>query len=227
MAYVEKIQADTFKTSAGDLVITFLGHGTLMFTFGGKTVHLDPYGSVADYTLLPGADLVLITHEHSDHFDMDALYKVRSPKTEIVLTAGCAPQIEGGIVMRNGDLRTVQGLPIEAVPAYNVSHKRPDGQPFHPKGVGNGYVVTFGDLRLYAAGDTEDSPEMSALWDIDVAFLPMNLPYTMTPQMAANAARMFRPSVLYPYHYGNTKTQQLVDLLRSEQDIEVRIRDLA
>jgi L-ascorbate metabolism protein UlaG (beta-lactamase superfamily) len=129
--------------------------------------------------------------------------------------------------MGNGDVRTVKGVGIEAVPAYNVQHKRPSGEPFHPKGHGNGYVLTFGDTRVYVAGDTEYIPEMAQLQDVDIAFLPMNLPYTMTPQMVAQAAREFRPKVLYPYHYGDTDPQKIVDLLRGEQDIEVRIRRMA
>jgi L-ascorbate metabolism protein UlaG (beta-lactamase superfamily) len=115
---------------------------------------------------------------------------------------------------------------IEAVPAYNVVHVRSAGNPFHPKGEGNGYVLTLGDKRVYVAGDTEDIPEMKTLKKIEVAFLPMNLPYTMTPEMAADAARMFRPKILYPYHYGQTDPQLLVALLKPDKDIEVRIRNL-
>ena len=126
--------------------------------------------------------------------------------------------------MTNGDVRNMMGINIEAVPAYNVVHKRDSGEPFHPKGIGNGYVLTFGDKRVYVAGDTEDIPEMKALKGIDVACLPMNLPYTMTPEMVADAARAFRPKVLYPYHYGEADTAQLVELLKDEPDIEVRIR---
>jgi L-ascorbate metabolism protein UlaG (beta-lactamase superfamily) len=128
--------------------------------------------------------------------------------------------------MRNGDVREELGFRIEAVPAYNVVHMRAPGQPYHAKGVGNGYIVTFGDTRVYIAGDTENTPEMKALKDIDVAFLPMNLPYTMTPEMVADAARAFRPRILYPYHYGDTDPQELVRLLAGEKDIEVRVRDL-
>ena len=227
MTYLDQFEKDTIGTNAGDLEIVFLGHGTLMFAFDGMTVHLDPYGSVADYASLPTADLVLLTHEHGDHLDPAALALVRGPDTEVVLTAGCAPQVEGGIVMGNGDVRTVRGLTIEAVPAYNRVHKRPGGHPFHPQGAGNGYVVTFGDVRVYVAGDTENVPELSSLRDIDITFLPMNLPYTMTPEMVADAARTFRPRVLYPYHYGSTDPQRLVDLLQPEQDIEVRVRRMA
>jgi L-ascorbate metabolism protein UlaG (beta-lactamase superfamily) len=226
MSVQEQFERDRIPTSGGDLEITFLGHGTLMLAFGGKHIHVDPYSSVADYAKLPKADLVLITHEHGDHLDPQALAAIRTDDTTVVLTELCAKRVRGGIVMRNGDSQTVSGIPIEAVPAYNVLHKRPNGQPFHPKGHGNGYVITFGDTRVYVAGDTEDIPEMQDLQDIDCAFLPMNLPYTMTPQMVADAALAFQPKILYPYHFGSTNTQELVELLKG-QDIEVRIRDMA
>jgi L-ascorbate metabolism protein UlaG (beta-lactamase superfamily) len=227
MSYQEQFEVDVIQTSAGDLEITFLGHGTLMLTFGGKRIHVDPFSRVADYAKLPKADVVLITHEHGDHLDLGALAHVRTDETQVVYTEICAEQVAGGIVMRNGDVRTVAGLTIEAVPAYNVVHKRPNGQPFHPPGVGNGYVVTFGDKRMYVAGDTEDIPEMKELRDIDCAFLPMNLPYTMTPDMVARVAKAMQPKILYPYHYGDTDTSRLVELLRDEEGIEVRIRRMA
>lgn len=128
--------------------------------------------------------------------------------------------------MQNGDTRTVRGLKIEAVPAYNIVHMRSGNNPFHPKGVGNGYVITFGDTRVYVAGDTENTPEMKQLEDIDIAFLPMNLPYTMTPEMVADAAKALKPRILYPYHFGQTDTSKLVELLKDQKDIEVRIRKL-
>ena len=126
--------------------------------------------------------------------------------------------------MKNGDIKTVAGLKIEAVPAYNLVHKRSSGVPFHPKGVGNGYVITFGDKRVYVAGDTENVSEKKNLGRSDIAFLPMNLPYTMTPEMVADAAKAFKPKILYPYHYGKTDTSQLVELLQGYDEIEVRIR---
>jgi L-ascorbate metabolism protein UlaG (beta-lactamase superfamily) len=122
--------------------------------------------------------------------------------------------------MRNGESRTVKGIGVEAVPAYNIS------KTFHPKGIGNGYVLTLGSRRLYVAGDTENTAEMKGLKGIDIAFLPMNLPYTMTPEMVADAALAFRPKVLYPYHFGETDTAKLVALLKSALDIEVRIRPM-
>ena len=128
--------------------------------------------------------------------------------------------------MKNGDEKTVAGFKIEAVPAYNIVHKRQGDQPFHPKGDGNGYIITFGDKRVYIAGDTENTPEMKKLKGIEIAFLPMNVPYTMTPEMVADAAKAFKPKILYPYHFGNTDTSKLVDLLKGEKGIEVRIRDM-
>jgi len=226
MAVQGQFETDVIQTSAGDLKITFLGHGTLMLTFNGRNIHVDPFSKVADYSKLPKAHVILITHEHHDHLDLKALASVRTEKTEVVLTETCAKQVAGGIAMQNGDVRTVNGVTIEAVPAYNLVHKRENGQPFHPKGVGNGYVMTFGDKRVYVAGDTENIPEMKKLQDIDCAFLPMNLPYTMTPEMVADAARAFQPKILYPYHYGNTDTSKIVELLREQKGIEVRIRKM-
>jgi L-ascorbate metabolism protein UlaG (beta-lactamase superfamily) len=219
-------EKDVIPTSRGDLEITFLGHGTLMMTFGGKTIHVDPYGEAADYGALPKADLIFITHEHYDHLDPAALKAVMKADTTVVATRACAAEVPKALIMAEGEARTVLGLAVEAVPAYNIAHKRPDGSPFHPKGCGNGYVLTFGDKRVYIAGDTENTAEMKALKGIDVAFLPMNLPYTMTPEMVADAARAFRPKILYPYHTGDTDTSRLVGLLKGEKDIEVRIRKL-
>ena len=217
--------SDVIPTSAGELTLTFIGHGTLMFSFGGKVIHVDPVGQYADYATLPKADLILVTHEHGDHLDPAAIDKISKEGTVVVATAACAARLPGAVVMKNGDRRTELGLPIEAVPAYNIKHERSAGNPYHPKGSGNGYVLTFGDVMVYVAGDTEDIPEMKELKDITVAFLPMNLPYTMTPEMAAEAARMFRPRILYPYHYGDTDPRKLVELLK-DSGIEVRIRSL-
>ena len=219
-------ESDTFDTSAGELNIVFIGHGTLMLEFNGRIIHVDPVGREADYTRLPKADLILVTHEHQDHLDPGTVEMLRTDNTAVITTETCAPKIPGCTVMKNGDTQTVGGLQIEAVPAYNIVHMRGEGMPFHPKGVGNGYVVTFGDKRVYLAGDTENIPEMNALKGIDIAFLPMNLPYTMTPEMAADAARTLMPKTLYPYHYGETDTAKLVDLLKDAKEIDIRIRQL-
>jgi L-ascorbate metabolism protein UlaG (beta-lactamase superfamily) len=222
----KKFEEDVIKTKAGELKITFIGHGTLMFAYGGKVVHVDPVGRAADYSRMPKADLVLITHEHGDHLDAKALSMIRSDETKIVVTKTCAEKVPGGIVLNNGDVRKVEGFRIKAVPAYNIVHKRSNGEPFHPKGRGNGYIVTFGGTRVYIAGDTENTPEMKRLKKIDIAFLPMNLPYTMTPEMVADAAQAFKPRILYPYHYGNTDPNELVQLLQSSRATEVRIRKM-
>jgi L-ascorbate metabolism protein UlaG (beta-lactamase superfamily) len=217
-------QTDILKTSQGDLEISFIGHGSLMFTFNGKVIQVDPFSKLAEYSKLPKADILLITHEHGDHLDLKAVEAVRTDKTVLVLTKACSARLKGGIIMENGDAKTVGGFKIEAVPAYNLVHMRSEGVPFHPKGIGNGYVITFGDKRVYVAGDTENIPEMKKLERIDCAFLPMNLPYTMTPEMVADAVKAFKPKILYPYHYGDTDTSKLEQLMKDTQDVEIRIR---
>jgi len=222
----ETPREDVISTDQGPLTITFIGHGTLMFRFHDLVIHVDPVSREADYATLPKADLILITHEHGDHLDPQAIAQIRKPQTTILVSSSCADRVEGAEVMRNGESRTAAGRSIEAVPAYNIVNKRPDGAAFHPRGQGNGYIIAFADVRVYVAGDTENTPEMKALQNIAIAFLPMNLPYTMTPEMVADAARAFRPRILYPYHYGETDPQQLVKLLAGEPRIEVRVRAL-
>jgi len=231
---IHSFETDTFPTSEGELAITFLGHASLLMVFNGKNIYVDPFGEVADYSRLPKADIVFSTHEHFDHLDLKALATIRTPGTILVLNPAGAEKLAGGhdkpasiITMRNGGSTTVEGIRVEAVPAYNLVHKRENGQPFHPQGIGNGYVLTFGKTRLYLAGDTENTLEMKTLRDIDIAFLPMNLPFTMTPEMVADAAKAIRPRILYPYHYGNTDTNKLLELLKGEKNIEVRIRKLS
>ena len=216
----KKFQEDLFKTSGGDLKITFIGHGTLMLTYAGKVIHVDPVSMYADYATLPKADLILVTHEHGDHLDMNAIKAISTTSTEIMNSPNCAAILVNGTVLKNGDTRTVSGIRIEAVPAYNLQ------KPFHPKGNGNGYVLTIGDKRIYIAGDTENVPEIKALKNLDVAFLPMNQPFTMTPEQVADVAKAMKPKVLYPYHFGDTDVRKVAELLKDEKGIDVRIRDL-
>ncbi|HOF02969.1 MAG TPA: MBL fold metallo-hydrolase [Atribacterota bacterium] len=220
-------EQDTFSTAEGELTITFIGHGTLMLSFQDKIIHIDPWGNLADYHKLPKADIILVTHEHTDHLDLKAIELLSKGDTALVLTEACQKQLGTGLVMKNGDIQMIKNLRIKAVPAYNIQHKRDNGEPFHPKGSGNGYIINFADLALYIAGDTENIPEMAELKDIDIAFLPMNLPYTMTPEMVAQAAKMFKPKILYPYHFGNSDTGKLIKLMEDRKDIEVRIRKLS
>ena len=222
----ENFEKDVIRANTGNLEITFIGHGTLMFTFHGKIIHIDPWSKLVDYSNMPKADVILLTHQHGDHLDPKALEILRTEKTVLILTETCASLAEGGLVMKNGDVKIIEGLKIEAIPAYNIVHMRSEGVPFHPKGEGNGYIITFGDKRVYVAGDTENTPEMKNLWNIDIAFLPINLPYTMTPEMFVDAAKAFKPKILYPYHYGKTDTSEIINLLKEVQDIEVRIRKM-
>ncbi|MEP0775634.1 MAG: MBL fold metallo-hydrolase [Acidobacteriota bacterium] len=217
---------DVIPTPQGELGITFIGHGTLMFAWQGKVIHVDPWSRLADYATLPRADLVLITHAHGDHLDPKALAAVRTPATEVIASPSCEGKVENAVILANGQTRSAAGVTVTAVPAYNLVHRRDDGRPYHPRGEGNGYVLTFGELEVLVAGDTENVPELKALKGIDIAFLPMNLPYTMTPEMVADLARAMRPRLLYPYHYGDTDPQRLVELLGDTPGIEVRIRPM-
>jgi len=216
----KKFQEDAFKTSGGELKIAFIGHGTLMMTYAGKVIHVDPVSMYADYSTLPKADLILVTHEHGDHLDQKAIQAISTANTTIIVNQGSAKALPNATVMKNGDTKIVAGVSIEAVPAYNPE------KAFHPKGNGNGYVLSFGDKRIFVAGDTENVPEIKALKNIDIAFLPMNLPFTMTPEQVADIAKAMHPKILYPYHFGNTDTSKLLDLMKDEKGVEIRIRDL-
>lgn len=228
MSFSQKnYEEDVYKTSDGTLKITFIGHASLMFTLNDKVIYIDPAQySGSDFDGFPKADLILITHNHFDHFDIPIIEKLSKENTKIVYTEICSQQLPGSIIMKNGDKNEVCGFTIEAIPAYNIIHKRGDGNPFHPKGEGNGYIITIGDKRIYIAGDTENIPEMKALKNIDIAFLPMNLPFTMSPEMVADAAKVFKPKVLYPYHLTQTDTNGLLKLMKDEKDVEVIIRKM-
>jgi L-ascorbate metabolism protein UlaG (beta-lactamase superfamily) len=219
--------SDTIKTSMGNLIVYFVGHGTLYFEYNHTIIHIDPVSRYADYTTLPKADIILVTHQHGDHFDTAAIKTISKTGTELVFTKTCSESSEiTGRILNNGESVLLKTINIEAVPAYNIVHKRDNGEPFHLKGEGNGYVITFGDTKVYVAGDTENIPEMADLKDIDIAFLPMNLPYTMTPEMVADAVEMIKPRILYPYHFGNTNTGELLNLLKEKNYCEVRIRQM-
>ena len=222
-----KYEEDLIKTSVGDVKITFLSHATLILSVNNFVIHVDPWTKAADYTQLPKADLILVTHQHGDHLDKSAIDMIQKSGTVLIFTAKCNESQPGlkGTIMKNGEVKKVGVVDIEAVPAYNLIGKRDDGSPFHPKGEGNGYVVTIGGKRFYFAGDTENTPEMKALKSIDVAFLPMNLPYTMTPEMVADAAKAFHPVVLYPYHTGETDLTKMAALLK-DSGIDVRFRKM-
>ncbi|MEM5786216.1 MAG: MBL fold metallo-hydrolase [Syntrophobacteraceae bacterium] len=218
-------ETDEIDTSAGPLKVTFIGHASLMLVFGAKVIHVDPESRQADYSELPKADIILVTHEHRDHCDLEAIEAVSTGSTRLITNQGCLTQVKDRTVLRNGEKMSVEGIGIVAVPAYNLVHMRPEGVPYHARGAGNGYVLSFGEKRVYIAGDTENIPEMKDLGEIDIAFLPMNLPFTMTPEMVAKAARSFTPKVLYPYHFADTDPLILTRLLEGS-GIEVRIRKM-
>ncbi|WP_165023484.1 MBL fold metallo-hydrolase [Dysgonomonas sp. ZJ279] len=184
------------------LEVTLVGHGSVMFQFDGKVIQVDPYSSVADYSRLPKADLILLTHEHKDHLDSAAIAQTKKADTHFIVSKVCNEILGYGDIMSNGNKIEWNGIAIEAVPAYNIVNKKPDGEHWHPKGRGNGYVLTFGTLKVYVAADTENIQEMNRLkGTIDIAFLPKNLPYTMSDEMFIDAAKTVAPKNLYPYHF--------------------------
>ena len=216
---------DKINTSDGVVEMHFIGHGSLMFKVNGFVIHIDPVSSMGDYENLPKADIILVTHEHGDHLDVPLIEKLKKKETLVFCNENSTAKISWAMVMKAGDIQEINNIIIETIPAYNIINERSPGRPYHPKGVGLGYVLTIGNKRFYIAGDTENTDEMKALKDIDVAFLPMNLPYTMTPEMVADAAKAFKPGILYPYHFGETNTDEIVRLLK-DTGITVRIRNL-
>ena len=224
---VSAYAVETFITPAGTPVaITLIKHGTLAISCKGLTFHIDPvsgYGKPTDYAReFSKADAVLITHEHGDHFDKDAIAALtEEDKTIIITNARCAQMLGRGTALSNGDSAELPGgIKLDAVPAYNYTEGR---TMFHPKGRDNGFVLTIDGLRIYIAGDTEDIPEMAALKGVDIAFLPVNQPYTMTVEQCVNAAKLIGPRVLIPYHFSQTDISGLPALLPG---IDVRLRDM-
>jgi L-ascorbate metabolism protein UlaG (beta-lactamase superfamily) len=222
-------QTDEIMTSKGVLRLTPLYHGSVMLEFDGKIIHIDPW-SQADYTGLPQADLILSTHTHADHMDAMLINKLKKPTTTIVAPPAVADTLNGvvGIVktISNGEKKAFLAIEIEAVPMYNLVQGSEPGNPFHHKGIGNGYILSFGDTRVYISGDTEAIPEMKALKNITVAFICMNPPRTMSTLEAAEAVKAFRPKIVYPYHYRGQNTQEFADALKSTPGVEVRLRKL-
>ncbi|MDR0676429.1 MAG: MBL fold metallo-hydrolase [Elusimicrobiota bacterium] len=195
------ILGDRYETDEEELFIDLLGHASIKILFNDKFIYVDPYGQIADYSILPKADLILITHEHRDHFDIDAINKIQKLNTKFITSQIVGDNLEvDAEVLNNGENTVWESIKIEAAPAYNLIHKNDIGEFFHPKGRGNGYVLSFNNFRLYIAGDTENIPEMADLKNIKVAFLPKNIPYTMTDEMFVDAAKKVNPQFLYVYH---------------------------
>ena len=215
-------EVDIFVTPSGkEVYMHALAHASLYIVYDGLTIYVDPVtrsgGRQFSYLSMPKADYVLLTHEHGDHFDRNALSAMTGG--QLITNARCAEMLSYGTVMANGDeLQLRDDIKVEAVPAYNCS---PGRENFHPKGRDNGFILTLDGLRIYIAGDTEDIPEMANVKDIDVAFLPCNQPYTMTPEQLVNAVNIIKPKVVFPYHFSNTDVTVLPAQL---PDTDVRIR---
>ena len=220
-------KVDEFTTKSGKKVtFTCIKHASIEINYNGTEIQIDPVGfgvqPTTDYNQFPKANIILITHEHKDHFDREAIACVRTPATSIYSNMAVYNMFRNSIPLKNGDsIVYAPDIKIEAVPAYNYTEGRTQ---FHPQGRDNGYILTLDGLRIYIAGDTEDIPEMEAIKDIDIAFLPCNQPYTMTVDQLVKAAKTIKPKVLFPYHYSQTPISQTVMKLAGS-GIEVRIRD--
>jgi L-ascorbate metabolism protein UlaG (beta-lactamase superfamily) len=224
LLFAENFETDTFKTKSNkEVVITFIKHGSLMLSYDGLYIQVDPVTMFADYSTFPKADFILVTYEHGDHLDIKAINNLTKEDTRIIINQSSRDIISKGDVMKNGDnLNLREDIHIEAVPAYNYTEGR---EKFHPRYRDNGYILTIDGMNIYIAGDTEDIPEMNSLKEIDIAFLPVNQPYTMTVDQAVKAANMFKPKVLYPYHFGDTDVEAIKSRLENSE-IEVRIRSM-
>jgi L-ascorbate metabolism protein UlaG (beta-lactamase superfamily) len=224
------IAADTIPATGGNIELTPMTHAHVQLEFGGKVIHVDPTGQSALGSAKP-ADIILVTDIHGDHFDPAAIEKIRKPSTIVVAPQAVAGKYTGKAeVLANGQTRTFDGVVVEAVGSYNLQRGPAAGQLFHEKGRGNGYVITLGGKRLYFSGDTECVPEIKALTKIDVAFITMNLPYTMPPEEAAACVKAFRPAMVYPYHYrgmGGPTPEQNVQAftaaMKGFQGVEVKM----
>ncbi len=258
----DNYEVDVFRTKNGKTVkFHALVHASIRIEYDGLEIMVDPVTKLGnrtiDYSTMPKADCILVTHEHADHFDKEAIRLLTGDNTRLIMNKRCVEMYGAGEVMVNGQISDklqsslsepcsarqpdangaskagtqlarrangqwsmVNEITLEAVPAYNTTEGH---LQFHPKGRDNGYILTLDGLRIYIAGDTEDIPEMSDIKDIDIAFLPCNQPYTMTPEQLVRAAKVIKPKVLFPYHYGNTDLSTIPAKLEGE-GIDVRIR---
>lgn len=209
---------EEFSTSSGTLQLTPIQHASLMIKAGGKVMYIDP--AQGSYEGLPQADYILITDIHGDHMAPALVAKLKKADTVILAPKAVAAQVPGCTVISNGETQSLGSFKIEAIAMYNL---KPGGP--HEKGRGNGYVLTYGGKRFYFSGDTEGTPEMKALKNIDVAFVCMNLPYTMTPEAAAEAVRAFHPAIVYPYHYSKEENAQAFAKAMEGSGVDVRLRN--
>jgi L-ascorbate metabolism protein UlaG (beta-lactamase superfamily) len=218
------VAADTVPAQGGNIELTPMAHAHVQIEYGGKVIHIDP-SNLANYANAKPADLVLITDIHGDHYDPPSIDRVRKAGTVYVVPEALADKFPGmTTVIRNGETKTVDGVQIQAVAAYNVQRGPQAGQLYHTKGRGNGYILTLGGKRVYFSGDTECVPEIKALTNIDVAFMSMNLPFTETPQEAADCVKAFKPKMVYAYHY---RQQGLEPADKNAQDFAAALKGTA
>lgn len=220
----KKFSKDTITSSTGDVVITFIGHGSLLFEWKGKNIYMDPSSREANLYMFPKADMIFVTHHHGDHCDDAALKALTQDKTKTFMSSIAHEKWNQGMVLFPEQQLSIDGVGITVLPAYNLVNKREDGQPYHKEGECNSYVLTLGDLRILVAGDTENTPEMKELENIDAAFLPMKLPYTMDPDMVVDAVKAFKPKILYPYHYDPKFLPELEEKMKDVPGVELRVR---
>jgi len=217
------LEGDHIATADGDIIVHPVDHASLLLGFGDQVIYVDPVGGAERYAGLPAPTAILITHGHGDHFDVPTLEAIAGDAPIITNTDvfGKLPEAlkTHATAMANGDKGDLNGLAVSAVRAHNTTEDR---MRYHPVGVGNGYLITFGDKVVYVAGDTEPTPEMLALSGIAVAFLPMNLPYTMTPEQAVEAINTFKPSIVYPYHYGESDLSVLETGIGADTELRLR-----
>lgn len=228
----QKASSDQVETKKGALTIQPIEHASLVFEWDNKTIYVDPTGGAEAYEGIASPDLILITDIHGDHLNKETLNALNTEKAIVVAPQAVADQVPEKlknkvIVLANDKSTTQIGIPIRAVPMYNLRESR---EAMHPKGRGNGYILSLGGKNVYISGDTEDIPEMRALKNIDVAFVCMNLPYTMEVEQAASAVLDFKPKVVYPYHYrgqnGLSDVEKFKELVNNKnKQIEVRLAD--
>ncbi len=215
---------DTLKSSSGDVIITFIGHGSLLLQWGERNIYIDPSSQKADLYQFPKADMLFVTHHHNDHCDPAALKALTNDKTKTFMSEIAHEKWHQGMVLYPKQQLSIDGVGITVVSAYNLVNKNEEGVPYHKEGQCNSYILTLGDLRIFIGGDTENTPEMKALKNIDAAFLPMKLPYTMSPEMVVDAVKGFKPKILYPYHYDRKMLPELTELMKNIPEVELRIR---
>ena len=215
LAQSDAMEEDIFDTDSGEIAIIPVAHASLVMKTPSMVIYNDPVGGADTYSGMPAPDLVLITHEHGDHYNVETLQGIVADNTRIITNPAVFGMLPEDLKSKasaigNGDSTTVGDMAIDAIPAYNITQDR---LKYHPQGRDNGYVLTIDGVRVYIAGDTEDIPEMRALSDIDIAFVPMNLPYTMDEEQAASAVNEFKPTFVYPYHYRDSDIDKFAGLV--------------